>query len=184
MQSLIGGAKKTGALLFVRSIDDVDCAAQTVNEILARGRTLDSTGDVLGILVSEEIDLTLSVLWCRDASAVHDHVTLRESVALSGIWSLCWFDIRLGDERTDADERRGRLLDAVVFGLQADRPGSTGRCVFFPVLTVVEAHHEVKVLLDDLKARYSALTFGRGCFVHLPARGGLVRLAECGFRRS
>ena len=178
MQSLVGSVEKMGALLFVRCVDDVSCAARTVNELLVRRGTLDLTGDVLGILVREDVDLNLPVPRCGGASPANDDIAVRESVALSGIWSLCWFDLGLVDERNDAVERRRRLLDAFSSGSQTDRDKSAGRFVFFPVLTGAEVRHDVGELVDDLEARYPALAVGRDCFVHDPSRGGLIRLEE------
>ena len=136
---------------------------------------------MLGIVVTANLDSGLLVSTLADAGSPDVPVEVCESVALAGIWSLCWFDVS-SIEPGDPHARRKRLLDTLLFGTRWSRAPMTyqgdddepeGRRVFLPVLTRMEGQHEVDVVLDDLRALYPTLVTGRNCFVRDPAFGGL-----------
>ena len=95
MQSIVRGVGDTAGLLFVRSVGELSHVVRAVNELLSR-RLAPSWLDpeVLGVFVGRDLDSRL-----------------RESVALAGIWSLCWFDLGSAAVGPRAADRRQKLLD-------------------------------------------------------------------------
>lgn len=166
-----------GALLFVRRLSDLPPVLRTVNSLLSRRRSSGAEGDaVMGIVVGADLDARLTE---AAAGPADTDVHLRESVGLSRIWSLCWFDTGLAQEDQNAGERRRRLVDSLVRadpprGGRDDEPVS--RRVILPVLTRSEAGTDSGALTTALQARYPTLAIMPNSFVQDAAGGGLVRL--------
>ena len=178
-RSRLEGEGGTGALLFVRSLADLSCAVAAVNQFLSRRHTHGSVdSETLGILVGAGLDTSLLQRGQGVAHPASTEVTLRYSVALSGIWSLSWFDLGSIDERGGAGGRRRRLLDNLLPGVHADSSLATGPRYFLPVLSAAEARGQEVEGLDDLAGRYQAVTIGTNGFVADPACGKLLRLRQ------
>lgn len=154
------------AILFVRAVKDLARALETVNPLLARRRATGLLHDeVLGVLVGEDLD---NALHGRPRKLIGAHAALRESVGLSGIWSLCWFDVPVDRAEEDADRARRCLFDRLANAMSGD--ASEGP-LWFPVLTPLEARGDVRALVDALRASYPMLTVMRDVLVHDPSRG-------------
>ena len=166
--------------MFVRSADDMRSAIPMVNELLSlRRSTGAATGVVLGVLVGEELDRSLPETARAEAET---GVTLRDSVALSGIWSLCWFESRAARGSAESGERRRRILDLVLRGEAARSAGGdpSPRRLFYPVVAPSEGRHEIAALHDALEIQYPALTIVRKAFADDPASTGIVESAWSG----
>jgi len=169
--------ESVGALLFVRSLSDLPPVLPTVGSLLSRRRSSGAEGDaVMGIVVGAELDERLTE---AAAGPADTDVRLRESVGLSGIWSLCWFETGLAQEGQDGAERRRRLVDCLV---RADPPRAgrdeapVARRLLFPVLTRAESGTDGGALTAALQARYPTLAVMPNGFVHAASGGELVRL--------
>lgn len=164
MQSVNIETHRRGALLFVRHPHDVPGAIQTMNE-LNRRPSVDQP--VLAIVVGLPPDETTLELACgRPGSGV----TLGQSIALSGLWCLAWFDFAFGG--SDVGFLRRQLLDNL-FLVPRVPAHRSGRRLLFPVLSRAEA--EGDAFVDDLAVWYPTVTMGWATFVHDPASGGVVR---------
>ena len=170
------------ALLFVRRTGDVPRAREAANMLLAcRRRTRPSTGgEVLGICVGERLDGELVAPRGERPHARSLGVALRESVALAGVWSLCWFELPHLVSLSGADRRR-TLLDALELDEDRDPGNPDKRCLFLAVWTPAEARHDVRGGLRGLVGRYPALEIGSEGFVDWPERG-VVSLAAASAR--
>lgn len=165
-----------GALLFVRSADDLLRAVKDVNQLLAHRRTRGSVGDeVLGIVARKRGSSPPLVRAFVGACLADASVEVSESVGLAGIWSLCWFDLTSVRGRQPHD-RRKRLLNALLAGRAGGQEFPAEGRVFLPVLTPEESHQEVDVLRDDLRSLYPSLMISADCFVHDAASGGIAAL--------
>ena len=175
MQSIVRGVGDTAGLLFVRSVGELSHAVRAVNELLSR-RLAPSWLDpeVLGVFVGRDLDSRLRVPESRSARPCCVCVTLRESVALAGIWSLCWFDLGSAAVGPRAADRRQKLLDDLVASGPGGRTEPGEPRIFLPAFTPAEAQAEVDVLLEELRARYPSLAIGSDCLLTVPACGGLV----------
>jgi hypothetical protein len=171
MQRLSVGTRPRSALLFVRRVSDLPRTLQMVNALIALRSSAGAPSDaVLGVVVGVDPDHEPT------RRPVGSDVTVIESAALSGVWSLCWFEAWSVGGFPDAGSRRRRLLDSLVIrGPGLAGGDGLGRRVLFPVLTRAEAAGEVHVLINVLRDDYPTLTIGE-TFVHDPARGGVVRL--------
>ena len=169
MQSVINGVERSGAVVFVRSLAHVPNAIRAVNQLLSLRRSR----EVLGIVVHEELDKGLPSPTYGDA-CTGTSVSLRESVGVSGIWSLCWFDFTVPEELAQAEHRRTQLLDLLVFGGSADEGRSR---LLLPVLTSAEASKGGGALIEQLSVRYPMFAVGSHGYVHDGERSALVPLA-------
>ncbi len=175
MQPIAHRPVRKSALLFVRSTEHVPRAREVVNMLLAAGRRdLPSTGgEVLGICVHEHLDEGLFAP-SEDWLTTSVGVALRESVALAGIWSLCWFVL----PRTVGplgDERRRLILDTLDLDAAFD-PKRSSKCrLLFAVWTPEEALQDVSGGLRGLQRLYPAWEIGRESFVDQP-EGGVVSM--------
>lgn len=171
MKSETGSGRATGAILFVRGMDDMASAVRAVNDILALRGSTDPRGEVLGIFLSAQVDSNLGVQASCGGRSANDCVSLCEAVSVSGIWSLCWFEVGHLDAHASVDFRRRYLLDALTT-FAAKRLH-----LFILALTSTESHQEIPALLDDLATAHPAIQFGKDCFVLNPTRG-LVRVSK------
>ncbi len=164
MQPLSDDAENVCGLILVRSAAEVPIAVRAVNELLARWRARAAAiPQVLGVLAGAGIDVWNS----KPSHGGEGEITLRESTGLSGIWTLCWFELWPLEGSARASARRRRLLDQVRSDLQG---------TLFPVFTRDEARKGIEPLVEELEDRYPALQVGEDRFVHEPLRGGLSRL--------
>lgn len=164
MQPLTGEVDNVGALILVRSAADVPLAIHGVSELLWRRHARGASGHhVLGVVAGAGIDPDS----CMQPFVGGGKITLRESIGLSGIWNLCWFDLGPLERAQLEAERRHRLFDCL-------RPDLQG--TLFPVFTCKEAREGTDQLVEDLALRSSALSMGQHCFVHDPVRSGRFRL--------
>jgi hypothetical protein len=169
MQSVVNGVERSGAVVFVRSLEHLSNTIRAVNQLLSLRRSR----DVLGIVVHEELDKGLPTPTYGDACA--GTVSLRESVGVGGIWSVCWFDFTLPEGLAQAEERRTQLLDLLVFGGSAERTGRSR--LLLPVLTSAEASKGGGALIEQLSVRYPMFAVGSHGYVHDGERSTLVPLA-------
>lgn len=165
-------------MLFVRSIEHLPRAREAANMLLTRRRrNRPSTGgEVLGIFVREQVDEGLVAPGNECPRVDGSGFAFRESAALAGIWSLCWFELPRSVGLSGSDRRR-ILLDALELhenGYSA-RPERHG--LFLAVWSPAEAQADVNAVLRGLVDRYPALEIGRESFVDHP-EGGVVSVAE------
>jgi hypothetical protein len=168
-------------LLIVRSADDVRSAVEAANEFLVHLRRRfpepREVDEVLGLWLRRELDADLPAwLWLDrerglgmrvDAPAGETpgqgpreaDVGVRESFSLSGLWSLCWIDGTLLRESKSPEERRRRILDALVRDAAAEAASQPG--AFFPVFEATEPLDLVDENLRQLRDRYPHLVGGR-----------------------
>jgi hypothetical protein len=163
-----------GAVLLVRSRSDLPGAVLMVNELLLHRRLAGAPFDeLLGILVGTGVDA-----WPLEpghgARPFGSRVALRESVALSGTWSLCWFDLASAQGGSGAAHRRQRLLDDLLGSPQGSGSDSLRPRALLPVFTRAEADGEVGIIIDELEARYPDLAVGPDYFVQDSLYGQLV----------
>jgi len=164
------------ALLFIRSTEYVPRALEAANTLLARRRRTSSVrGEVLGICVDERLDGGLVASSAECPFTAVDGAAFRESVALAGIWSLCWFELAHSVSLSGTDRRR-ILLDTPELNDYREPGKPANRCLFLAVWTPAEARQDVSGSLHSLKAQYPALEIGSESFVDQP-ESGVVRLA-------
>lgn len=173
-------------LLFIRSPGDVRSAVSAVSEVLVyRQRHLPQRGtgdEVLGVLLRAELDAGLPRWPSFDGECVggvppYAHAMegsstrlpsagdfgIRESLSISGLWSLCWIDGTTIQEAKDCSERRARILEVLVpYATYGDDNGSGG---FFPVFDASESSDAIGVTLRALRRRYPRVVAG-AWFVH------------------
>ena len=171
MQSVVNGVERSGAVVFVRCLAHLPNAIRAVNQLLSLRRSR----EVLGIVVHEELDKGLPSPTYGDA-CTDTSVSLRESVGVSGIWSLCWFDFTVPEELAQAEQRRTQLLDLLVFGGSAERAAAGSSRLLLPVFTSAEAS-KGGALIEQLSVRYPMLAVGSHGYVHDGERSTLVPLA-------
>jgi hypothetical protein len=172
MQPSKSPATALGALLFVRSADDVGATLQVANRFLWRRRAGHAPeGDVFGMVIGTRADGALH------EPAEGTRVGLSEAVGISSVWSLCWFELSgMIERRTPAAIRR-YLLDRLQS--DGDRGASSpdrARVSFLPVLTPTEARDDISALFAGLQARYPSLGLLRTLVVDDPLRGGVVNV--------
>ncbi|MFN0062617.1 MAG: hypothetical protein ACKVPX_08875 [Myxococcaceae bacterium] len=147
-------ARPAGALLFVKRVANVSSALARVNTLLWQRRLLGAYEDaVLGIMFGEQLDEGQLV-----APNAPD-IRLRESVGLSGTWSLCWFESMYVPESQDFAGQRQRLLDCL---LPLRHPLREASCspserYRFSVVTSSDSREDIVPLAADLKKRYPML---------------------------
>lgn len=162
MQPVSAPEEEVGALVLVRSTAELPLAIEGVNALLSRQY---GCGDVLAILAGAGLE---------PRPYAGYELPLRESVALSGLWSVSWFQLGPFAKSPRASDRRCRLLDLVLTGLEHARHDSKTHGTLFPVFTSAEACRGSDPIFDDLADRYPQLTMGGDSFVHDPLRGGLL----------
>jgi len=162
-----------GALLFVRSHQDLSDTIRWVNELLVQRNLLGvAVDDVLGVCLGECIDTSL-VTGHERVHLPDTQVTLRESVGLSKIWSLCLFDLNLPDV-SSAGARRQCILESLRVSQHADHVNLGWQHTLLPVLTMAEVGRGVEAIVNELSERFPALPISQNYFVYDLARGGLV----------
>ena len=132
-------------LFLIRSADDVRSAAEAANEFLAYRRRHfpepREVDEVLGIWVRGELDADLG----------EAPVGIRESISLSGLWSLSWIDGAFLKDAKTARERRNRILDGLV------KDSATQPRAFSPVFDATETSDGVEAMLQELRAKHPDL---------------------------
>jgi len=147
-------------LFLIRSADDVRSAAEAANELLAYRRRHfpepREVDEVLGIWVRSELDADLPAwLWLGEgvpaSSLAEAPVGIRESISLSGLWSLSWIDGAFLKDAKTARERRNRILDGLV------KDSATQPRAFSPVFDATETSEGVEAMLQELRAKHPDL---------------------------
>lgn len=178
MHTTVNNRVETSALLFVRGIDDLSGVVLAVNDLLSWRRLHGAPdSEVLGIVVGDAVGASVMQPTCGGTLQGSRCLTVRESVGLSGIWSLRWFALASVEVCEDASERRHALLDVLLPRTRAHQAG-TAPPIFVPAFTPAEARHDVAVLIEDIKARYPAVIIGHDWFVGDPMCGSLVPICR------
>ena len=161
-------------LLLIRSADDVRSAVETASELMAyrRHRFAEAreVDEILGIWLRRELDADFPAwLWLDrdlgvpgDASRISPGeagVGIRESLSLSGLWTLCWLDGTLLNTAHSATERRRTILDSLLATASASRSSSATE-TFFAVFAAVDAVESIKATLSELKDLYPRVIGG------------------------
>jgi hypothetical protein len=174
-----GGLEVSGAVLFVRSPEEVRRAVSSASGIYSRQAPGEpSGGELLGIIVTGEVDLGIRLSAEGGPRSVDVGVRMRASVSLAGVWHLCWFDFSLSESPDCSEGRRRRLLELLLPRLARERTASMARRVFIAVLSPEEAEVGVEVILDALEAQFPGVEVGRRCFVSDTRRRGFVPCAR------
>ena len=168
-------------LLFVRSIDDVMPAVEGASEFLAyRKRPLEGSresDDPLGILIDPDLDAALPAWFIPSLHSPRESPTpipfsLRYSVSLSDIWTLCWIDLFPSESELGRESRREALI-ATLAKMFSDRYSSIGVGLLIPVFGPGVAVEHIEATMADLKARYPSI-IGTTWFVHDRNQGKVV----------
>lgn len=144
-------------LLFVRSIADIHSALIAVNDFLACRKSYDCPlpdEEMLGVCIRTGLDTNLPGLLHANNSfrestdsnqathLIEPEIGIRESISLSGLWSLCWLDGPLFRQAGSASEQRKLILQALVNTSSAF--GSSQQPVLFlPVFNKNESAEEI-----------------------------------------
>lgn len=168
-------------LLLIRSTDDVRSAVEAASKFLVYQRQYvekpHEADEVLGIWLRRELDADLpDWLWLdrelgapRDSSKINPgeaDVGIRESFALSGLWTLCWIDGTLLRTAHSATERRRIILDSLLGTAWSANATKT----FFPVFAAVDAVESIKANMLVLEDRYPQM-IGAAWFLDDRERG-------------
>ena len=129
-------------LLLVRSSDDIPRACRDVGEFLAFQRARLPTGHaeqdrrLVGIWLDPLMVDTPPEVW--GSVSVSSPFRIRESVAVSGIWCLCWLDADHAREPSDLATLRETLVSALI----KERPPRPhpGTPQFVPVFDANDGH--------------------------------------------
>jgi len=174
--SLASDQSTMGAVLFVRNIADISLALRGMNELLARRREYEKSNcEILAIFVSEDLEEVLDPKAFESAFSASIHVRFRQSVSLSGVWSLCWFEFTSTDD-CPRDHSRKHLLEALLALIDVDLSQPRSPCALLPVFRFSGSHWDFATAPEDLHARYPNLILGEQFFVHDSKRGGLIRM--------
>lgn len=153
-------------LLLIRSADGIRSAVEAASELLLYRRRAFAepreADEVLGIWLRPQLDADLPT-WFRDGGELgagarigvqrptEATVGVRESFSLSGLWSLCWIDGTVLREAKSANERRNRIVGALVSAAER-QPGA-----FLPVFHETESTQTIGAMLQDLRVRHPDL---------------------------
>jgi hypothetical protein len=161
-------AQPVGCLLLVRCAGDLPSALRSANQLLVR--RVGSPGDaVLGILVGSDPEQAIDDL---AETSERSAVTLRDSVGVSSIWSLCRFESHLLMGAQPGIRRRW-ILESVL----ARVPGrGSQRHAFILVLAATERFEDVDALVETLRKHHLTLAIDRNVFASEPLTGEIVRL--------
>lgn len=177
MSALVMVRQTAGALLFVHTSADLGRAIDGVNALFSYRATCPTPEDeVLGVVRCEDVDSTPTSLCHVVEGPPRSVLALRETVGLSGVWSLCSFTITLLGHPDTAEHRRRRLFESLCLH-HAVRHGSdtlgerTTRVPVLPVFSREEALDDVAGVVEDLTTRHPHLRVGPTCFLHDPERG-------------
>ena len=144
-------------LVLVRGSEDLARACSELSDFFAiRQRQRDHAPvpeTLLGIWVGPGMAAEVpSVLTSRTRSAAGWPVQIRETVGLSGIWTICWLETPRGEGRDDLS--RFALLGSLIESADQGEDGvSPGR--FAPVFRGVTAPSEVQAEMRSLQEPYS-----------------------------
>lgn len=184
-------------LLLVRDADLLDSAVGAATDFLDRQRKRVAADrpvdEVLGVWLRRELDSGLPTwplfdLEPRPGAAVESSrgetasgldpkkaaIGIRESLSLSGIWTLCWIDgIPLRRAQTPA-ERRRKIVE-VFSSKVSDSEPSFGPRSFFPVFHVADGRDAIEATMRDLHDSYPELI---GDTWYVDDRGHGIRRAQ------
>lgn len=155
-------------LLVVPDAADVPAATSAASQFLIfqRQRVQATREDeILGVWVTRDLDAGLPAWLSVDAA-----LGIRESLSLSGVWTLCWLDGPLWRRATTSADRRELLLRALAQAVStpSNSPAECGP--FFPVFRADAPPEHVSVALRQLRTRYPHLV-GSGWFLDDAVRG-------------
>ena len=168
-------------LLFVRSVDDVMPAVEAASEFLAyKQQHLEGSqqfDDLLAIWIDDDLDAALPAWSVSRLGASSERPTptpfsLRQSVSLSEIWTLCWIDISPSESDLGGKSPREALIGTLAKILSV-RCSSTGPGLLFPVFGASDPTEGIETSIANLKARYPGI-IGATWFVHDRNQGKVV----------
>jgi len=167
-------------LLLIRCPEEVWSAVHAVSEFLLRRRRLFAESEVcdelLGICARRELETDLPGWASFDAypeprfgvNAFQGSVSevleesifgIRESLSLSGLWTLCWIDGKPLREAYEAKARRRMILD-LVCGVGRLPMHSCESEVFFPVFAAGETLDAVHDALHEIRRHHPGILGG------------------------
>jgi hypothetical protein len=150
------------ALLFIRSVDEVDTALRAVNGLLSARRAAGVVDVIVGAFVGPAGGLTTLEPWVVDDVIGAGHL-VRSSCTFCDRWTLTWFDAPIGCAGSTRARRR-QLLAALWW----DRHGGglSAEATFIPVLAPDEDWGTgCADVIAELAARHPDLRLGGSVLV-------------------